>query len=207
MKYYLNFIIFLFSSLIAFSQSTNKETSLSVEFGRNIHGSGDIPGFQFGLRYNQSLNKRFDLIIAAEGNINDNEARPFTWEDGRGNTFDGTIHNVIAGFQLNVGVGLNIVNSSKHKFGFNPSIHGRYQATSLFDALIIDYPILTGLDFPIRFEIREQPGRTLALGWSGRLYYHYRFSSKHLAGLNVGIQNDTNGDTIMLATLSFGWRL
>lgn len=201
------FICLLFFSYGCLSQNANEQNSLSAEFGRSLHGTGDISGFNYGLRYNKYLNKRFDLIVAFEGNLNDREATPFIWEDPNGNVYDSTLHDVVAGFQLNIGIGFNIINSNKHKFGINPSVLGRYQANSVLGDRIIDYPILTGFPVPIRYLIRNEPGRTYAIGYSVRFYYHYKISDKYLMGISPGFQNDSKGDTMLLTTFMFGLNL
>ncbi len=207
MKSILTISFFLISTYLFAQNIDNNSYSISAEFGRNMHGSGDIMGYQYGLRLNKYLNKRFDLIIAFEGNLNDSKGTPFIWEDPDGNKYDSTLHDVIAGFQLNLGIGFNIINSNKHKFGINPSIFGRYQATSILGTRITDYPILTGYPVPIRYLIREEPGRIQTIGGQVRLFYDYKINSNYLIGINAGFQTDSNEDTILFTTLSFGLNL
>lgn len=170
----------------------------------NRHGTGDITGYSYGLRVHKPISKRFDLIASFEANLNDGEDTPFIWEHPNGNIYDSTIHDVLAGFQLNAGIGFNFINSNRHKFGINPSFFGRYQADSYFGESTIDYPTLTGLPYPIRYLIRHEPGRAYSVGGSLRLYYHYKIKDKFLLGINPGFQTDTNGDTMLFLTLSFG---
>lgn len=194
--------------LISFNvYGQDSKNSLSAEFGKNMHGTGDMIGFQYGLRYNYFLSKRFDLIIAFEANLNDSRDNLFIWEDPDGNEYDSTLHDVLAGMQLNFGIGLNIVNTQKHQFGLNPSIFFRYQADSQLGTKITDYPPLTGYPVPIRYLIREEPGNTYAAGGSIRFFYNYKFSAKYFIGINPGFQLDSNEDTILFSTLSFGIRL
>ncbi len=197
------FILFLTLTSINF-YGQNSNNSLSADFGVNMHGSGDIRGYQYGLRYNHFLSKTFDLIIAFEANLNDSQDYEFIWEDPDGNEYDSTLHDVIAGMQINLGIGLNIINTNKHQFGLNPSVFFRYQATSILATTITDFPALTGYPVPIRYLIREEPGNTTAVGGSIRLFYNYKFNSKYFAGINPGFQLDSNGDTILFGTLSFG---
>ena len=201
--------LFLFITSLSFGQETNLRQPVSIiaEFGINKHGTGDISGYSYGLRFHKPISKRFDLIAAFEANLNDREDLPFIFEGPNGNIFDSTIHEVLAGFQLNAGVGFNFINSNRSKFGINPSIFGRYQANSVFSAIITDYPALTGLPFPIRFLIREEPGRTYAIGYSVRLYYHYKISDRFLVGISPGFQNDSRGDTMLITTFMFGLNL
>lgn len=172
-----------------------------------MHGTGDIIGYQYGLRFNKYLNKRFDIVIAFEGNLNDSEDTEFIWEDPDGSEYNSTLHNVVAGFQLNIGIGFNLLNSNKHKFGVNPSIFGRYQANSVLGTRITDYPALTGFPVPIRYLIRDEPGSIQTIGGQARLFYNYKINSKYLVGINTGFQTDSNEDTILYATLSFGLTL
>ncbi|WP_156101193.1 hypothetical protein [Salegentibacter sp. Hel_I_6] len=198
--------LFLFITSASFAQERTSENPVSIigEFGINKHGTGDMSGYLYGLRVHKPISKRFEIIASFEANLNDGEDRPFIWEDPNGNTYDSTLHDVLAGFQLNAGIGFNFVNSGSNKFGVNPSVFTRYQADSFFNEKTIDYPILTGLPYPIRYLIRNEPGRTFSVGGSIRLYYHYRINSKFLVGINPGFQTDTNGDTMLFTSLSFG---
>ena len=205
MKNFYLFLIFLAITTLSHSQNTSLRNTLTGEFGLNKHGSGDITGFTYGVRYNKVLNKTFDLIFSFEGNLNDREDTPFLWEDpNNGNIYNSTPHDVNAGFQINVGKGFNIINSRKHKFGINPSIFGRYSANSLFDVIVTDYPALTDFPVPIRYYYREDSGNQLTAGASFRLFYNYRISDKYFIGLNPGFQLDLYGNTILFTTLSFG---
>jgi len=200
-------ILFTFIYLNLFSQNDVHSYSLSAEFGFNQHGTGDIKGLSYGLKFNKFLSKRFDLIIGFEGNLNDSSDAIFIWEDPNGNFYDSTPHNVISGIQLSSGIGFNIVNSNRNKFGINPSIFGRYQADSMFSTTITDYPILTGYPVPIRTYIREEPGNIWSAGVLVRLFYNYKIKEKYLIGINPGFQYDTNEDTMIFTTLSFGINL
>lgn len=199
------FVLFLFITSFSFAQEEKQDQPVSIiaEFGGNVHGSGDISGFSYGLRAHKPISKRFDFIVAFEANLNDREDFPFFGEDLVGNTYDGTLHDVLAGFQLNFGIGFNFINSGKSKFGINPSVFGRYQADSSLGRETL-YPIVTGYPDPIRVLKRDEPGRTYAIGYSVRLYYHYKISDKFLIGISPGFQNDSNGDTMLLSTFSFG---
>lgn len=203
------FILLLSITSFSFAQEENSDQPVSIiaDFGFNVHGTGDMTGYSYGLRVHKPISKRFDIIVAFEANLNDREDLPFIWEDPRGKIHDSTLHDVLAGFQLNFGIGLNFINSGKSKFGINPSIFGRYQANSVLGDKIIDYPILTGFPVPIRYLIRNEPGRTYAIGYSVRLYYHYKISDKFLIGFSPGFQNDSNGDTMLITTFSFGINL
>ncbi len=208
MKNLSTFLIVLFFCTSSYSQEKDDfSNTLSGEFGINQHGTGDIRGYTFGLRFNKSINKRFDLIIGFEGNLNDSKDSSFIWEDPDGNVYDSTPHDVIAGIQLSTGIGFNIVNSKRNKFGINPSVFARYQANSMFDTTITDYPILTGYPVPIRTYIREEKGNTTTVGGAIRLYYNYKINNKYFVGLNPGFQLDFNGDTMLFTTLAFGLNL
>lgn len=200
--------LFLLICSFSFAQEKSSDTPVSIiaEFGLNRHGTGDMTGYSYGLRVHNPISKRVDIIVAFEANLNDSEDLPFIGEDLNGNTFDGTLHDVLAGFQLNAGIGFNLINSNRSKFGINPSLFGRYQANSALSSNI-DYPIITGYPAPLRSLIRDEPGRTYAVGGSIRLYYHYKFSDKLLLGISPGFQTDSQDDTMLLTTLMFGLNL
>ncbi len=195
------FTIFLACNL-TISQNLNDDIFFELGYSRN--GSGDIRGYKFGLNYSSPINKNFDFNLGFYGTLNDSEEIPFIFETPDGDVINSTQHYVIGGMQLHLGLGLNFINTSKHKFGIKPDAILRYQATSLFDQEITDYPALTGYPVPIRFLIREEPGRTLSFGGSFALLYQYKFSSRYFLGLNPGIQFDTNGDTLIFSTISIG---
>ena len=65
---------------------------------------------------------------------------------------------------MNLGLGYRIIQTSHHHLAITPNIIGRYQATSLNDVEIIQYPALTGFEVPIKFIFNESPQRTLAFG-------------------------------------------
>lgn len=206
MKKLITLFILIWSFSFAQEKSTDFPVSIIAEFGLNRHGTGDMTGYTYGLRVHNPLSKRFDLIAAFDANLNDKEDLPYTGEDLNGNQYDGTLHNVLAGFQLNLGIGFNLINNSKHKLGINPSIFGRYQANSSL-SVNVDYPIITGYPVPIRSLIRDESGRTYAVGGSIRLYYHYQISDKLLLGISPGFQTDSQDDTMLYTTLMFGLNL
>lgn len=131
---------------------------------------------------------------------------PFIWEDQNGNVFDSTLHDVTAGFQLVLGIGYHIVNSTHHKFGINLNALGRYQATSLDYVREIQYPMITGFPVPIRFiyNTDSQPHRTIALGGAVKIFYDYKFKNNFTIGLMGAFQMDTNGDVIPYAAIRLG---
>ncbi|TVZ25428.1 hypothetical protein JM83_0340 [Gillisia sp. Hel_I_86] len=202
------FLLFLFITSLTFAQENISDQQVSIigEFGLNRHGTGDITGFSYGLRVHKPLSEKFDFIVAFEANLNDRKDTPFFGEDLGGNTYDGTLHDVLAGFQLNFGVGYNFINNNKSKFGINPSVFGRYQANSALGSEILN-PIVTDYPLPIRVLSRYEKGSTYAIGYSVRLYYHYKISDKFLIGISPGFQNDSQGDTMLLTTLMFGLNL
>lgn len=199
-------IFFIPNISLAQDKESDIPTSIIAEFGLNKHGTGDQTGFLYGLRVHKPISKRFEIIASFEANLNDSGDTPFIGEDLNGNSFDGTLHNVLAGFQLNAGIGFNLINSDRSKFGINPSVFGRYQANSALSTNI-DYPIITGYPVPIRSLIREEPGRTYAVGGSIRLYYHYKISDKLLLGISPGFQTDSQDDTMLFTTLMLGLNL
>lgn len=200
--------LFFFITTFSFAQEKISKNPISIlaEFGINKHGTGDQTGFLYGLRVHKPISRKFEIIASFEANLNDSKDLPFVGEDLNGNTFDGTLHNVLAGFQLNAGIGLNLINSTRSKFGINPSVFGRYQANSALSTNI-DFPTITGYPTPIRSLIREEPGRTFAVGGSIRLYYHFKISDKLLFGISPGFQTDSQGDTMLFTTLMLGLNL
>ncbi len=199
-------IFFFSNNSFAQDKKTDNPVSIIAEFGLNKHGTGDQTGFLYGLRVQKPISKRFEIIASFEANLNDSENSPFIGEDLNGNTFDGTLHDVLAGFQFNAGIGFNLINLNRSKFGINPSVFGRYQANSTLSSNI-DYPIITGYPVPIRSLIRDEPGRTYAVGGSIRLYYHYKISDKLLLGISPGFQTDSQDDTMLFTTLMLGLNL
>lgn len=202
------FLLIIFITFNSFSQTTpnsfSENSAIVFHFGTGIHGTGDTPGFNYGFNYKSFFQKNLFWNVGFEGTLHDSKQRAFIWEAPNGNVFDSTLHDVTAGFQLVLGIGYHIINSTHHKFGINLNALGRYQASSLNDLQETQYPLLTGYPVPIRFIINTTPSRTLAFGGAIKLFYDYKFENKYSIGLMGAFQMDTNGDVIPYAAIRLG---
>ena len=184
--------------------SNDNQSSIEFNFGRNIHGSGDISGYQYGFVYTDVISNRFYWFLGFEGTLNDDADFPLTFEDTEGNVFDSTLHTVIAGFQLAGGIRYNIFQNKNHNFGISVGPVFRYQASSLNDDVSTLFPVITMLPAPVRIIINNEPARTFAVGGTLRLHYSYKINNKSFISIHGGFQGDTNGDTIPNLSLGFG---
>lgn len=205
MKNTLLFLMLLISVLLTAQESgTNNSSSIMFHFGRNIHGTGDIPGYQYGITYSKNFSKNIYYSIGFEGSLNDAEQRSFIYEDPEGNLFDGTLNDVTGGFQLVASIGYSFIKTTHSDFGVSVGALGRYQTTSIGTSVEILYPPITGYPIPIRMILNDEPYRTLAFGGVLKLNYNYTFKKGFILGLMPGFQIDTNGDTLPYITLGIG---
>ncbi|NKI32793.1 hypothetical protein [Croceivirga thetidis] len=198
-------ILFCLSITISTLQAqNNSEFNLEFVAGLNTHGTGDIPGYQFGFIYGQSVSNKLHLQIGFEGTLNDKPDFELFYENQSGNLIDASLHTVTSGMQLIFGLKYNFVQTTNHEFGVSLLPLVRYQATSLSDSYDTLFPAITDLPFPVRNIIRIEPGRTFAVGAGLRLGYSCNFGNSLFLGINGGFQGDTNEDTIVSYFLSVG---
>ncbi|PIB27560.1 hypothetical protein BFP77_11770 [Maribacter sp. 4U21] len=201
----LSVLIAFFSFAFTFAQE-GKTSFLELTLGRNIHGAGDIPGYQYGFHYGQEFSNKLFWQVGLEGTLNDKVDFPLTYEDPNGNVIDASLHTVTAGFQLVSGIRYAIIKSNRHEVSLSALPLFRYQATSLSGLYDTLFPEITGLPFPVRNIVRTEPGRTFAVGGSIRVQYNYEITNDFYIGVFGAFQGDTNGDSIPLYSLSFGKR-
>lgn len=184
----------------------SKKSFIELNFGLSKHGSGDLPGFNYGFSYGEEFTNRLYWQVGFEGSTNDKESLPLTVVDESGREFDSTPHKVISGFQLIGGIKYNVIESSKHQLGISLLGLGRYQATTINGTNAILFPAFTELPYPVRLYLRDGPSRTIAFGGSFRLGYQYSFGNNLFIGVAGALQTDTNSDTILSSSISFGKR-
>lgn len=194
-------LLVLFSTIICSAQVDQRET-ISLLLGYGMHGSGDLTGYQYAVRYSKDLGTRWSWNLEFGGSLHDAADDTLIYRDDLGNNVDATLHHVIGGLQTGLGVKYSALKTEKHDFGLEIMPLLRYQATSISDIYSTLY--LSDLPFPVRNIVRLEPARTFAVGGSIRLHYSYHISEKYRLGLMGAWQTDTNGDAIATMFLSLG---
>lgn len=194
------------------AQDSDKENKFSNSeflafFGLGQHGTGDLPGYSYGLHLNTLMGEsQLFWIIGFEGSLHNQKQLPFYFDDSNGEEFDGTLNDVTGGFQLSMGLGIDFLQSKKNSLSIslNPLI--RYQSTSINYYQEIQYPALTGYPMPIRIIYNKEDQTTIAVGGALQLAYDHYLSKTIFLGAMGSFQMDTNEDTLYYAAFRIGRR-
>lgn len=204
----MKYLLLVISSICIFTtklySQDNSTSYVDFSFGGSYTGTGDASGFHYGFTFGKALSKKLFWQIGFEGTLHDQPDFLLFYEDAEGNTFDGSLHTVTAGFQVISGLKYNFLQTSNHEFGLALLPMIRYQATSISDIVDTLFPPITDLPFPVRNLIRLNSGRSVSVGISTRIQYRYIFENNLYLGLNGAFQTDTKGDNISSYFLSFG---
>ncbi len=204
---YLMFMFFLFFNTMLFSQNNSKHLnkSLQLDFSRSKHGTGDLPGFSINTDYKKYFKKRLSFSIGLGATIHDGSF-PIFYTDPNGNTIDASFRYNTDGLQLTSKLGYSFIKNKNTDFGFQIGPVLRYQSSSYFDELNVLFPLLTGLPFPVIAIINKSPQKTYSVGGIAQLYYHHSINENVYFGVSIGLQTDTNGDTIKQTGLACGMK-
>lgn len=201
----LSFLFLLVSITNAQTKTIDNKSFTNFNFGRNLHGTGDISGFHYGINYAQYINnEKFYWEIGFESTLNDDESIDYFFQDQQGNQLNGKSRNIIAGFQLIGGFGYHIIKTPHHQFGLSLDPLIRYQSNSIPDVVTTLFPVITDLPVPVQYTEFIEPFRTLAFGGSLRLNYNYKLNNNIMIGFTGAFQTDTNGDSISSILLNIG---
>ena len=187
------FLIILIWCITATSAQDN--FSLELNMSRSKHGSGDFLGFDFSTNFVKPIKKNLSYVISVGGSTHQRKKELFFTINGVEN--DGSILYVTSGFQVGFGLDYKFVNLDKHKFGIRLIPFGRYQSTSLPDAVTTLFPIITDVPFPVIYFERTSPSQTLAVGVDTSLIYTIKLYKTFSLNLFGSFQFDTNGDNII----------
>ncbi len=195
-----------FSSVIAQSANGNNRPNAFLSIGRSHTGTGDLNGFIFGFTYGEQMRNNLFWNASLESTLHDAETVDYFFIDESGNSFVGKSRYVTGGFQLISTLGYNVSLGSHHEIGLSLGPLLRYQSSSVPDAVSIFYPAITGLPQPVQIVEFTDAFKTISLGGTCRISYHYKINNALFLGLIGGFQTDTNGDTISYYSLLMGRR-
>ncbi|MGC1514552.1 MAG: hypothetical protein WA810_03170 [Maribacter sp.] len=177
-----------------------------INVGRSFTGTGDLNGLIFGVTYGKYMGKKFNWDASLESTLHDNEEIDYFFTDESGNSFVGKSRYVTGGFQLVSTLGYTFSLGNRHELGLALGPLVRYQSSSVPDAIGVFYPAITGLPRPVQIVEFTDAFKTISLGGTFRLRYHYKVNNALFLGLIGGLQTDTNGDTISYYSLLLGRR-
>ncbi len=198
MRYLLTSLLLL-ATVAGFSQ--NKQIKLLA--GRSFNGTGDINGFGFSVGYEKYFKKKVNWSASIGSTIHDGQF-PILYEYPEGNRVDGSIRYTTAGFQGIYALGYNFLKSNTNEFTIELGALLRYQSTSYYDNVVVLYPALTNLPYPVVLFRNRAPQKTFAVGAAPQISYNYSLSKKIRIGIAVSYQFDTNGDNIAQISLLVG---
>jgi hypothetical protein len=201
----MKYLFFLFIVILQFNQSNAQKNLLQFSAGTNFTGSGDSFGFSFFTEYSKKFKKKLIWSASVGGTINDGSFDLF-YQYPIGQFRDGSARYTAAGFQATSHIGYSLVDSKSHDLHFRLGGLIRYQSSSIWDAINVLYEPLTGIPFPVIVIENTGPQKTIAAGGSGQLVYNYTLKNNICLGLLVGLQFDTEGDTISQFMFTIGKR-
>ena len=205
----------LLAALLALSmmsvqaQTNSRVSQKSVYFsaGPSFTGSGDLSGLNLitGFSYNF---KSWNTVAEVATTLYHGEYPLYYYLNRGGSTqlIDGSIRYNTYGVQLNIVESYRVIKKSNHdlNFGIGPVL--RYQSSS-DDGLNIDYPAVTGLDYPVITYNHRESQNIISIGAIAKIVYNYHISNKLYIGAAASFQVDTNGDTISNTGFSVGCNL
>lgn len=194
-------LLLILTAQISFSQ--NKQIKLLA--GRSFNGTGDIRGYGFSVGFDKYFKKKLKYTASVGSTIHDGQF-PIFYEYPAGNIVDGSIRYTTAGFQGVYAVGYNFLGSETSEFVFELGALLRYQSTSYYDNLVVLYPALTNLPYPVVLFRNRTPQKTAAFGAVSQLTYSHSLNKKINIGIAVSYQFDTNGDNIAQISFLIGRR-
>lgn len=189
---------FIFLMFFVWSMSMSyAQNNFDLEFNtlRSKHGSGDLLGINFNTSFIKPIKKNLSYVITAGGSTHQRKKELFFTINGIEN--DGSILFVTSGFQVGFGMDYKFINFDIHKFGIRLIPFGRYQSTSLPDAVTTLFPIITDIPFPAIYFEQTSPSQTLAVGIDTSLIYNIKLHKTFSLNFLGSFQFDTNGDNII----------
>jgi len=162
-------------------------------------------GVNFATEYENYFKKKFSWTLALGGTIHDG-FEPLYFKDQTGRPIDGSFRYTAAGLQITSHLCYSFIKSTRHEFQLRAGGLLRYQSSSYFDELAINYPAGTGYPIPVIYIENKTPQKTYAVGGSCQIIYNFTFTNKINVGILTGLQFDTNGDNISQLSLTLGKR-
>lgn len=197
MKKLLLFCISLFIAKTSISQ--NLQTIPKQLFSTNIGlvklGTGDMYGLMIGMEYEKQFRPKLSWSTELATTIHDGSDLLLVKLDN-GAEQDLSYRYTIAGAQIGMKLGYDLLRTNKIHFGIKAGLLARYQSSSLADDREILFPALTGYPLPVRILRNTEPQRTFAGGAILQLFARHSLKNNITIGAITGIQMDTNGDVM-----------
>lgn len=201
--YLLAFICFIFSSVHA--QRRVREGFASGALGYSRHGTGDMPGVAFMAELGRDLGRHTEWAVNLKATIH-GDAETVILTDPQGNRSDRSFRYNNAGLQFGAQVGYKLVDRLHHAFRVQAGGIFRYQNSTYPDSYNFYINNSDAVPRPSFEFFQITPQNTFSPGYSFGLSYQYITDRKLFFGLNIGLQNDTQGDMIYMAMIQVGKR-
>lgn len=197
-------LLVLFISFTARSQNL-PVNHIQAALGYSSHGSGDLKGIAFSADLTRHIKKRLSIGVTIGSTIHDGSI-PLYFTGPGNEEIDGSIRYTVAGLQLVVNGGIDIVRDENNELILKAGPMFRYQSSGLPDQYEIAYPAATGLPYPVIIYSHSTPQRTYSVGGALQLQYNYMIGQRWSLGIMSGFQVDSNGDNIFQAGVTTGIR-
>jgi hypothetical protein len=203
--------ILLFSSLFFFTFCYSQKISnklvdyVGVNVGVSKHGTGDLRGYSVNCNFKKNIRKKASVLFGVDATVHDGEL-PITYTDVSGAPIDASYRYTTAGLQINARYALSFLSNSKNNLELRTGPLVRYQSSSYYDEIVVYYPPVSGLPFPVTSLINRSPQRTISVGGIAQVCYEYSISKNWVAGLLASMQIDSNGDVISQLGLGIGMK-
>jgi len=204
MKKIFQFILISFSCNLAVAQQNLSKNFVTLSAGKCFNGSGDLRGFIYTTSYRYYYKKKWSWDVGLSGTIHDKSTPIFY--NFNGVDYDGSVRATIAGIQLTSHIGRSFIRNERHEFSSLLGILGRYQSSSLSDALSIYYPVGTNIPFPVVAHEQLEPMRQVAVGGDIQIQYNYTIKKNISIGIVAGFQTDSEGDNLSQLSILVGYR-
>lgn len=169
--------------------------SIALNAGIARHGTGDMKGLMFGFSYEKKFRPQISWIADLSTTIHDGQDLMLVTIENQP-TQDISYRYTTAAVQLAGKVAYDFIRSPKVDLGVRLGTLLRYQSSSLANQVGVYYPIVTGYPLPLMLTIHTEPQRTFALGGQAQIFGNYNLNRKLAVGASLGLQLDTNGDTM-----------
>ncbi|MFN4313920.1 MAG: hypothetical protein ACK4E0_06495 [Chitinophagaceae bacterium] len=199
--------LFLIVCVTSFAQKTGLKESVELNAGISEHGSGDYGGFMLNTEYRRYYRERIFFAMGIGASWHDG-AYGIKYIGPSGQTVDGSVREVTAGYQLSAKIGYDFIQNDQHSFGLMLGPLLRYQTSTLADGVSIYYPVGgSSYPFPVVAFDHRSPQRTTSFGGILQLSFRHKLNSRIFIGATAGFQTDTNGDAITQGCALLGVRI
>ena len=177
--------------------SVNAQNYISATGGLSFHGSGDLPGYNFGCGYGKRVSKRTQMNFFIRNTTGSSEI-PLVFDAPGVRGWNSSIRYVTSGVQMETSFRYSIVKTKGFSLFLDGGMILRHQVSNYYSDLLILYPGLTGYPTPlISFYARDEGKyRRNSIGYLAIVGTSFNISKNSVLQFSINLQNDNNGDLV-----------